>query len=421
MLRRRYILGGALLALLPLAVFLAVYLLDVAPGGASHSSGPVRIENVRVNRLPDASSPRIEVEVELKNRDELAHDIEAWWLLAKPRVRQPWNLYAFRSSIQGPQTLAAGEKVKLRWEEEVGAEPGSYELSAWVHTVDDGTHRHSDGKRYAARTIRIDSGWSPFARRTPPPGLRVSAVDLPPSALDGGLSVPTELPVTIVVTNDTPVETVADVRWFLYRLEARLPWDAKPAYSSTQRRHQVFAPNRQSSVRIGERISLWPGEYLLRVVVAGGEGEDEAAGDDLFLSDTVRVLENKDEAGIVRPGPASGPVEVTGLVVDSAAFQQGKGSVKVELRNRSNDKQAVRLWWFLSRPGSLEPWVEFDQQSRVFAADLDPQVQTTLDLSDGSSVPPGTYDLSVWVHTLDGDGQQKPSDGAWLSRRLEIE
>ncbi|MDP2949300.1 MAG: hypothetical protein Q8P22_07160 [Chloroflexota bacterium] len=406
------------------AAFLVVWLLGLASGarsGSRPSPGPVRIATLQIERLPDASSPRIKLRLEVENYDERGHDIQAWWFLARPGVRQVWNLYAFRSSTQA-QALAPGEKTTLGWDEEVAAEPGTYELTAWVHTVEGDVTRHSDSKRLGNPTVRIDSGWSRFARRaTPLPGLQVSAVDLPPSALDGGLSVPTELPVTIVVANDTPVETVADVRWFLYRLEPRLPWDAKPAYTSIERVHQVFAPNRQSSVRISERISLWPGEYLLRVVVAGSEGEDEAAGDDLFLSDTVRVLENKDEAGIVRLGPASGPVEVTSLVVDSAAFQQGKGSVKVELRNRSNDKQAVRLWWFLSRPGSLEPWVEFDQQSKVFTADIDPQAQTTLDLSDGSSAPPGTYDISVWVHTLDGQGRQSPSDGAWLSRRLEIE
>lgn len=265
--RRRRLPLPISLAPAALALFLAVYLLGLAPGGSSASAGPVRIESVRINHLPEASSPSIEVEVELKNHDHAAHDVQAWWLLARPDANRPWDVYSFRSSTRGPVTLAAGEKVTLGWQEEVTAEPGDYQLSAWVHTVDGGETRHSDGKRVDDPVVRIDSGWSPLIRRaTPPPGLEVSAIDLAAATSEGGLRVPAQLRPIIVVRNDTAVDTTADVQWFLYPKASTVPWNAKPAYTSRLLRHKVFAANAQTTITTSEPISLWPGEYLLRVV-----------------------------------------------------------------------------------------------------------------------------------------------------------
>ena len=419
---RRYLPKLAFLALAALAVFLPVYLLGLsAAGGGSVDAGPVRIENVRIDHLPEASSPYIEVDVELENHDQVAHEIQAWWLLARPGTISPWNVPAFQSSIQGPQTLAAGERVELSWQEEVTAEPGSYELTVWVHTIEGDVTRHSDGKRLGDPTIRIDSEWSRFSRRTtPPPGLKVSAIDLPAAALDSGLSVPTQLPLIIGITNDTATETVADVQWFLYRQASRLPWNDKPVYTSRQLQHLAFAPKRQTTIRTSEPISLWPGEYMLRVVVRETGGEGSVASDDLFLNDVITLRESAYGPTIIRTAPASGPVEITSLAADTASFQRERGIVIVSLRNRGESEQEVVLWWFLSRPGSLEPWVEFDRQSKVFSAKIAPQQQSVIDLSDSVSPPPGTYDLSVWVHTLDSAGEEHPSDGAWLSQRIEI-
>lgn len=419
--RRIYLPSPRLLVPSAVALFLAIYLLGLTPSGSSESVAPVRIENIQVNRLPHATSPLIEVKVELKNHDSEAHEIQAWWLLARPNAWEPWNPYAFRSSVHGPHTLAAGEKIELSWREEVIAEPGTYELSAWVHIVEGEVTHHSDGKSLKDQNIRIDSLVSPFNRRaTPSPGLQVSAVNLPPAALDGGLSVPTEFPLTIVVTNDTATESVAHVQWLLYPRSSGLPWDGMPAYTSRQLRQQVFAPNRQTTITTGEPIYLWPGEYMLRVV-AEAEGEGSVARDDLFLNDPITVLENPNGVAIIRAGPALGPVEIAGLATDTGSFQRGKGSVMVTLRNRSESEQEVALWWFLSSPGTLQPWVEFDLQSKVFSAKIAPQQQSILDLSDGASLPPGTYELSVWVHTLDSSGEQRPSDGGWFSRRVDIQ
>jgi hypothetical protein len=418
--RRIYLLGPTLLVPSAVALFLAIYLLGLVPSSSGESVAPVRIENIQVDRLPHATSPLIEVKVELENHDSEAHEIQAWWLLATPNAWEPWNPYAFQST-QARHTLAAGEKVELMWQEEIAAEPGIYELSAWVHTVEGDVTRHSDGKSLKDQTIRIDSQWSPFNRRAmPPPGLRVSAVDLTAPALEGGLSMPTELSLTIVITNHTAVETVADIQWLLYRRSSGLPWDGMPAYTSRQLRQQVFAPNRQTTITTGEPIYLWPGEYMLRVV-AEAEGEGSVARDDLFLNDPITVLDNPNGVAIIRTGPALGPVEIAGLATDTGSFQRGKGSVMVTLRNRSESEQEVALWWFLSSPGTLQPWVEFDLQSKVFSAKIAPQQQSILDLSDGTSLPPGTYELSVWVHTVDSSGEQRPSDGGWFSRRVDIQ
>lgn len=421
--RRIYLPSPKLLVSSAVALFLAMYLLGLVTSGSSENVGPVRIENIQVNRLPDATSPLIEVKVELKNHDSKAHEIQAWWLLARPSAWEPWNPYAFHSSVHGPHTLAVGEKIELSWREEVIAEPGTYELSAWVHTVEGEVTHHSDGKSLKDQTIRIDSLVSPFTRRaTPPPGLQVSTVDLPPAALDGGLTVPTQFPLTIVVTNDTAMETVAHVQWFLYRRSSGLPWDGVPAYTSRQLRHHVFAPNRQTTITTSEPIYLWPGEYVLRVVTEA-EGEGSVVRDDLFLNDPITVLENHNEVAIIRASPTSGPVEIAGLTADTGSFRRGKGSLAAILHNRSESEQEVLLWWFLSSPGTLQPWAEFDFQSKVFSASIGPQEQRMLDLSvsDGASLPPGTYELSVWVHTLDSSGEERPSDGGWFNRRVDIQ
>jgi hypothetical protein len=412
----------AYLALPALAVFLAVYLLGLTPaGGDSGSASPVRIESVQINSLPDTSPPYIEVEIELKNHDQAAHEVKAWWFLSRIRAPEPWNFYAFRSSAQA-QVLAPGEKTTLQWDEEVTAEPGTYELSAWVHTAEGDTTHHSDGERVGSPTVYIDSQWSRFSRRvTPPPGLRVTAVDLPSAALDSGLNMPIELPLIIAVNNRTATETVADVQWFLYRRTSRLPWNDKPVYTSEQLQHQVFAPKHQTILRTSEPISLWPGEYLLRLVVTGTDSEGNAISDDIFLNDALTLVESANKAAIIRAGPTSGPVEIASLTADTGGFQRGRGSVTVSLRNRSDSRQEAILWWFLSRPGTLQPWVEFDLRSRVFGASIASQQQAVLELSDDASLPPGTYELSVWVHTLDTAGDEHPSDGVWFNQRIEIQ
>jgi hypothetical protein len=418
---RRYLSGSVLLVAPALALFLVVYLLGLLAGDSSGAAGPVRIENVRINHLPQASSPRIEVDVELKNHDQVAHDIQAWWLLARTGASRPWDVYAFRSSSQGPRALAAGERVKLSWSEEVAAEPGTYELSVWVHTVEiDGT-RHSDGTRVDNPIVRIDSRWSPLTRRaTPPPDLQVSAVDLAAAASDGGLRLPTELGLIISIRNETAVDTEADLQWFLYQKASRLPWNAKPAYTARPLQHKVFAANRETTITASDSISLWPGEYLLRVVVTETGGEDSSSSDDLFLTDAIEVVENNNASGIIRGDAAPGPVEIEKLRVDIGSFQLGKGSVTVSLRNRSDSEQDVVLWWFLARPGSLEPWVESDVQSKVFTYEIAAERESILDLSDKASAPPGTYELSVWVHTLDSEGEEIPNDGVWFNRPVEI-
>jgi len=411
-----------ILALPAIALLLAMYVLGLLPGGSSASAGPVRIEGVSIWHLPQASSPRIEVALQLKNHDGVPHRVQAWWLLARPGAIRPWEAYAFRSSTQGPHTLAPGEELKLNWWEEVTAEPGSYELSVWVHTVEGDRTSHSDGARVENPIVRIDSSWSPLIRRTTPsPGLQVSSVALPAATGQGGLQTPAELPVIIAVRNDTAVETQADIQWFLYRRASRLPWNAKPAYTSRLLQHQVITANRETTVTASEPISLWPGEYLLRVVVRESTGEGGAPGDDLFLADAIKLLENDSVSGIIRADAAPGPVEIEKLTVDTESFQQGKGSVTVTLRNRSADAQDVVLWWFLGRPGSLEPWVEFDVQSNVHTAGIAPGRTSVIDLSDGTSAPPGTYELSVWVHTLDGQGEELHSDGAWFNRLVEVQ
>ena len=418
---RRYLPGSVLLVATALALFLVVYLVGLLPGDSSGNAGPVRIENVRINHLPQASSPRIEVEVELKNQDAVTHEIQAWWLLASPSASRPWDVYGFRSSSQGRRSLAAGEKVKLSWDEEVTAEPGTYELSVWVHTVEvDGT-RHSDGTRVANPIIRIDSSWSPLIRRaTPPPGLQVSAVNLAAAAPDGGLRLPTELGLIISARNDTAVDTEADIQWFLYQKGSRLPWNAKPAYTARPLQHKVVGANRETTITTSDSISLWPGEYLLRVVLSETGGEDSASSDDLFLTDAIKVIENNNASGIIRPDADPGPVEIEKLTVDIASFQLGKGSVTVSLRNRSDSEQDVVLWWFLGRPGSLQPWVESDVQSKVFTHEIPAERESILSLSGNASAPPGTYELSVWVHTLDGEGEELPSDGVWFNQPVQI-
>jgi len=418
---RRYLPGSILLVATALALFLVVYVLGLLPGDSSSSAGPVRIENVRINHLPQASSPRIEVEVEMKNHDVAAHQIQAWWLLAKPGTSRPWDIYAFRSSSQGPRTLAAGEMVKLSWSEEVTAEPGTYELSVWVHTVETDGTRHSDGARVENPIVRIDSRWSPLTRRaTPPPGLQVSAVDLAAATPNGGLRLPTVLGLIISVRNETAVDTEADLEWFLYQKASLLPWNAKPAYTARPLRHKVFAANRETTITTSDSVSLWPGEYLLRVVVSDTGGEDSSSSDDLFLTDAIKVVENNNASGIIRGDAAPGPVEIEKLTVDIGSFQLGKGSVKVSLRNQSDSEQDVVLWWFLARPGSLQPWVESDVQSNVFTYEISAKRESILDLSGKASAPPGTYELSVWVHTLDGEGEELPSDGVWFNRPVEI-
>lgn len=421
--RPRYLVGALAIGLSVLSAFLSLYVLGLWPGtatGGRGAPGPVRIASVSIERLPDASSLQMKVAVEIENDSQAGHEVRAWWFLTSPRSPEPWNFFAFRSSTR-TQALAPGEKTGLEWDEEVTAEPGSYELSVWVHTVEGDVTRHSDGKRLGDPIIRIDSEWSRFSRRaTPPPGLKVSAVDLPAAALDSGLSVPAELPLIIGITNDTAAETVADVQWFLYRRASRLPWNEKPVYTSSQLQHLAFAPNRQTTIRTSEPISLWPGEYMLRVVVRETGGEGSMASDDLFLNDVITLRESAYGPNIIRTAPASGPVEITSLAADTASFQRERGIVIVSLHNRSESEQEVVLWWFLSRPGSLEPWVEFDRQSKVFSAKIDPQEQSAIDLSDSVSPPPGTYDLSVWVHTLDSAGEEHHSDGAWLSQRIEI-
>jgi hypothetical protein len=113
-------------------------------------------------------------------------------------------------------------------------------------------------------------------------------------------------------------------------------------------------------------------------------------------------------------------VVIERLMVDDEKLQLGDGSLAVTLRNHSDSEQTAFLWWFLARPGSLEPWVEFAAQSPIYTTTVGAGRASTIDLSDKATAPPGTYELSVWVHTLDAEGEESPSDGAWFNRPIEV-
>lgn len=418
--RRKSLAKRVVLALPAFGLLAALYVFGLVPGGSSAGAGPVRIESVSVGHLPQASSPRIEVAVALKNHDGVTHDVQVWWLLARPGASRPWEVYALRSSTQGPHSVAPGETLELNWWEEVAAEPGTYELSVWVHTIEGDVTQHSDGARIEAPTITIDSGWSQLIRRVTPSDLQVSTIDLPADALGNGLPTPNELPMIIGIRNDTPADARADVQWFLYRKAARLPWNGKPAYTSGIMEDQTLAADSNTAVRIGEPISLWPGEYLLRLVVTPATDEGAPYGDDAFLIEPVKLLENTSPSGIIRADSDPGPVAIERLTVDTESFQLGEGSLDVTLRNHSDVEQTAVLWWFLARPGSLEPWVEFATQSHTYPTTIAAERASTIDLSDEALVPPGAYELSVWVHTLNADGEESHSDGAWFNRPVEV-
>jgi hypothetical protein len=242
--------------------------------------------------------------------------------------------------------------LKLNWWEEVAVEPGEYELSVWVHTVDGGATLHSDGARIETPTVTVDSGWSRLIRRATPLDFSVSTVDLPADALGDGLPTPTELPMIIEIRNDTLEEAEADVQWFLYRKASRLPWNAKPAFTSRVLKGQTLAANGETGIRISEPISLWPGEYLLRLTVRGAARDDAPPGDDAFLTDTINVLENSNPSGIIRADADPGPVAIERLTVDVEKFQLGEGSLAITLRNHSAVEQTAFLWWFAAPAAS---------------------------------------------------------------------
>ncbi|HLB28590.1 MAG TPA: hypothetical protein VJM69_00485, partial [Dehalococcoidia bacterium] len=60
-----------------------------------------------------------------------------------------------------------------------------------------------------------------------------------------------------------------------------------------------------------------------------------------------------------------------------------------------------------------------DFRSHKVRAKVPPGFLQELEITDRVPVPPGSYELSVWVHVVGQDGAS-PSDGAWFAKEISV-
>jgi hypothetical protein len=352
----------------------------------------------------------------IKNNSAAGRYADAWWFLAKPGDPQPWQNYDYQSQIQEDVYLAPGESMELVWNEELAVVEGEYELSGWLHSGQLEQQEPTDGAILKER-ISLEGGELPYVRRNAPNSLEVQDVAHAVFVEEFPSVAPFNLYLPITVENRTQREMIGDVSWHLVNASEEDPFTALPAYQGGVLVNQRLIPG-ESVVTFQREISPRTGSYLLVVRIATEE-RPEGAWEDLKVFTTpLQVPANEAGDGIARVGNPSGLVSIVGVSAQGSD-SPGTMSLRASLQSASERSEDVEIWWFLSEPAENEPWVNNDFESRRTRLTLNPGEERTIDISEPAMVNPGSYELSVWVHTVTG-GADQPSDGVWWSKGILV-
>ena len=177
------------------------------------------------------------VEISLMNIDTMQHNVSGvWWHLNSPGAEKPWE-EAIVSGRYGSFDLMPGERKSILIEARVPNINinGTFELNAYVHTMVNGTSKHSDGACYI-NNITIISGDPDksevfiykysvnLGKSKNPDTPRVAITDITPS--EEFYEPNKTMAVEISLMNiDTMQHNVSGVWWHLNSPGAEKPWE----------------------------------------------------------------------------------------------------------------------------------------------------------------------------------------------------
>lgn len=92
--------------------------------------------------------------VQLALVSESEGPLRAWFFLAAPGDQEPWERFEYQSVVHEMHVLA-GEPIVLEWAEQPRIRDGRYEVTAWVHRLEDGEWVHAAGGPYEFGEITI--------------------------------------------------------------------------------------------------------------------------------------------------------------------------------------------------------------------------------------------------------------------------
>jgi len=420
--RLTMLLAGATVAVILLAALVTLFAPSWRPWRqeATDTKRGVQVSSLQASFSPDDRGPAtIHLEMQVKNNTDHGQVIDAWWFLAKPGEAQPWLRFKYQSTRRENLFLEPKSVVELVWEEELAVAAGEYQLSAWVHAGPLGQEKPADG-RFLERKLKLTPATLPYIRPHGPADLEIASVagavldDFPEQA-------PMEIHLPVSLRNGSDRELTADVSWDLVYAYEEQPFEATPALRGGILANQRFAAGRWTTVTFDRQISPRPGRYLLVVRVAA-HPQQEGVWDDAKLFTTVlEVTDNTAGDGIARVAEPSGPISIERLGANQEIItSRSPLSVRLDLGSDSSRAEAIRAWWFLSRPGINDPWADNAFVSREVEATIEPGTSQELEIRGIVDVPPGNYELSVWVHVVT-DGDEAPSDGAWWARQIVVQ
>jgi hypothetical protein len=100
---------------------------------------------------------------------------------------------------------------------------------------------------------------------------------------------------------------------------------------------------------------------------------------------------------------------------------EGQSDVaQLTIANGTAQPLAAEAWFFLSKPGDTDPWLDhLPSVSGAVREVLPAAGLTTVSLSLRRPPAPGSYELSAWLHQEEASADV-PADGVWLTTKVTV-
>ena len=127
------------------------------------------------------------------------------------------------------------------------------------------------------------------------------------------------------------------------------------------------------------------------------------------------------DASDLLPDPFGfGSLWITSVTSPRRLVEGQSDEVKLTIANGTAQPLVAEAWFFLSKPGDIDPWLDHvPSVSGAVHAVLPAAGLTTVSLSLRRLPAPGSYELSAWLHKQQASADV-PADGVWLTAKVTV-
>lgn len=343
-----------------------------------------------------ASGPTIDVRGRAEGPIGASTPFQAWFTLTLPGS----DTQVYRSEAVTGIAREAGTPLHLR--EDPAVLPGRYDLHLWLHIRKRTGFVHAD-----VRSATVDlSGARPEGVRAQPAG---------PTTVTGTVDVrdgfPTQVLGAAVVTTRATTARSVQVDVGLQPVVAAGRPPAPVQWLQTES-VELTGPGR-FPVLIDAAAVLPAGSYRTAFQV-----RRPGRVDDLVVLPAVVELDGP-PAALRRSTPPAGDLVIASVDAPARLTDGQQETVSADVVNLSTEPRTAQVSTSIAPIGEREPWTDKRAACTSPEVLLGGREQRRVELSCIAASPPGTAEVSVWVHQVAG-GRSTHSDGVRVARRTRI-